>query len=192
MRRLCMFIATAIGALVFAGAAPASVFTSPGGTAYTGEIKAESEAGHFLLESEGAPKFFRIECQAAFAFSVEKHGSGITPGGALSSLLFNNCTNGDTVIVNKAGSLEAHAVGSGNGTLTASGAEITVHVLAQGIKCVYETINTHIGTLTGGTPATIDVLKATLNRTGGSAFCGTGGLLVAAFKVTTPATLLVS
>jgi hypothetical protein len=176
------------------GTASASVITSPAGTVYTGEIKGEVENGHAILHSENAPTAFTVECGGTVAGSVSQHGQSVTAGGAISSLAFSNCTNGATVVVNKAGSLEVHEKQGGgqfDGTATSSGAEITIHVPVLNIKCIYTTSNTDVGTLTGGTPATLDINSATIPRTGGSAFCGTGGFWTGNYVVTTPGTLLV-
>jgi hypothetical protein len=191
-KMLGLLAVAAAALMAFAGFASASVVTSPAGTTYTGELKAETENGHAILHSENAPTAFTVECGGTVTGKVEKHGSGVTPGGNISSLVFNNCTNGATVVVNKAGSLEAHALGSGNGTVTSTGAEITIHVPVLNIKCIYTTNSTDVGTLTGGTPATLDINSATIPRTGGSAFCGTGGFWTGNYKVTTPTSGFVS
>ena len=191
-KMLGLLALAAAALMAFAGVAHATVVTSPAGTTYTGEVKAELENGHGILHSENAPTAFTIECNAASAGKVEKHGSGVTAGGNLSSLTITNCTNGATIVVNKAGSVEVHSLGGGNGTLTSSGAEITIHVPILNIKCIYTTNNTDVGTMTGGTPATVDINSATIPRTGGSAFCGTGAFVTGSFKFTTPASGFVS
>ena len=191
-------LAVAAAALMaFAGVASATYLTSPSGVTYTSTIKAEVELGHAILHSENAPTAFTVECNiGAVEGTVSAHGlpESTTASGAISSLSFSGCTNGATVIVNKPGSLEVHTDTAGkvdgNGTLTSSGAEITIHVPVLNIKCIYTTNGTDVGTLTGskvtGATATLDINSATIPRTGGSAFCGTGGFWTGNYKVTTP------
>jgi hypothetical protein len=168
---------------------PGSVATSPAGTAYTSTIKAESE-GHVVLHSENAPTAFTVECNASLDAIIEQHGPSTTAGGKVSSLVFTTCTNGATVVVNKPGTQEVHSLENGNGTLTWSGAEITIHVPGLNVKCIYTTSGTDVGALTGskntGATATLDFNSSTIGRTGGSVFCGTGGFLTGNLKVTTP------
>jgi hypothetical protein len=87
-------------------------------------------------------------------------------------LLFNNCTNEWVIDVTANGSLEVHTTstaGHGTGTLTSTGAKVTA--TRAGLSCVYETNATPIGTVTGGTPATL-AISANIPRVGGSFLCG--------------------
>lgn len=173
----------------FVGTATASVVTSPAGTTYTGETHWES-VGKLVLHSENAPTAFTPECKVTMQINHNSHGSGVTAGGNVTHITWFNCTNGATVVVSKGGTLEAHALGGGNGTMTSSGNEMTIHVPVLNIKCIYTTNNTDIGTLTGsnttGGTATLDINSATLPRTGGSAFCGTGAFSTGFLKISKP------
>jgi len=128
--------------MAFAGSASATTLTSPSGTAFTGVI--EAEASFTTIHGP-----VDITCnRSSMAGWSQSHGSGVTAGGYLFSLTFSECNN--HVTVNSAGSLEIHGTSGGNGTVTSTGAEISVQVTSLGITCVYRTGFTDIGTLTGG------------------------------------------
>lgn len=191
-----LVVAAATLTVGLVGTASATRVTSPHNSLYTGKIKAVSHSGHVVLHSENAPTAFTVECATSLIeVSVQTHGEGVTASGPVLALSFENCTKGATVVVNKPGTFEIHSHFScaGCGTLTSSGAEMVVHVPILNIKCIYTTSGTEFGTLTGSTTtgghATIDTNSQTLARTGGSAFCGTGGFLTGSYTVTTPADL---
>ena len=175
--------------LTFAGSAAATQLTSPAGTAYTGSLHTESQ-------DEAVLHFFgsTFQCDGTVAGNVEQHGSGITVKGSITALTFSNCSAPIVTKTLKGGTVEIHPIaGTHIGTVTSTGYEI--ELTAFGIRCLYTTNNTHLGTLTGsdatGGTAVFDV-SATLPRTGGSAFCpGQGGLWTGNYKVLTPDSLLV-
>lgn len=176
--------------MAFAGTAAATTLTSPSGTVYTGEIKAETENGTTLRSSF----IGSIECErSTMRFKVENHGSGVTASGKLAEFTLTGCSSGSpTSPVAKPGSLEIHSTATtGNGTVTWSGAEIIWHNTLVG-SCTYATSNTDIGTLTGsnvtGSNATLDVNSVAL-RTSGSGFCGETVTWTASYKITSPSTL---
>lgn len=185
-------LVVAAGLLALSGTATASTVTSPSGTAYTGFVIGESEFD-VVLHSENAPTPFTAECSSSFTAAVQQHGSSVTAEGPNSSWSFSSCKNGVTVTVVFSGGLEFHSLGGGNATVTWRGAEFDVHV-PLGFKCRYSTafFGTDIGVLTGGTFATLDLNSATINRTGGSAFCGTGGFLTGSYRIVIPNTMFVS
>jgi hypothetical protein len=187
MLGLLAVAAAAFMALV--GTASATTLTSPTGTTFTGSIHAVSENGHVKLHSP----LSTIECNSTVQGEVKTHGSGVTASGPITSLLFTECTNENTVTVKKAGTLEVHWTSGYNGTLTSSGAEIEVYSHSFGGSCIYTTNATDIGTITGGTEATLDIDSAAIPRTGGSLgfFCGSSGEWTGNYKVTTPHTLYV-
>jgi hypothetical protein len=175
---------SAAALMAFAGVASATVVTAPAGSTYTGEIKAENEGGHVVLDNPIA----KIECTSNVAGTITQHGAGVTVKGNITSLSFTNCTNSWHVTVISAGTLEAHALGGGNATLTSSGA--TVEATRFGIACRYSTTNTDIGTLTGAATstshATLDI-SAAIPFHGGSGLCGGGATTwTGSYKVTTP------
>ncbi len=187
---LGLLAVAAAAMMAFAGTASATSVTSPSGTVYTSTIKASSENGHVKLVG---PLNINIQCASSVEGTVGTHGSGVTAAGNISALTFTNCTNGysATVINNNFGSLEIHATGSGNGTLTSKNTEVTV-TTPLGFNCIYKTAaaGTDIGTLTGssttGATATLDINAASIPRTGHSAFCGGSGEWNGNYVVTTP------
>jgi hypothetical protein len=183
---------TAAVLMAFATPVSATTLTAPAGTTYTGEIKAETENGHFIFHNA----YTTWECNSFISFKVEQHGAGVTVGGKISSLTFPTCT-GDTVAVNQAGVLEMHTGSNGHGIVTLSGSAWTIFNHAFGGTCIYTTSSTSIGTLT---PAPISTGHATLDisasipRTGGTlgVFCGNTGTWTGNYKFTTPTGMRIS
>jgi opacity protein-like surface antigen len=190
-------LAVAAAALMaFAASASATTLTSPPGTTYTGVIEAEAEdpdsEEHNGVTLDGVTD---INCtHSKVAGKVETHGSNVTASGLLSTLTFEECNAHVTVL--KKGELiihTDHVAGDGNGTLTSSGAEVTIQVTTPiKISCIYSTENTPIGTLTGHDDehATLDI-KATIKRTGHSFFCGAEAEWTGSYTVTNPENLTV-
>jgi hypothetical protein len=183
--KILSLLAIAAAALMaLAGSALATTITAGGSTySTTGEISATAE-GHVVLDNPIA----KIEC--ASGVETKKaltHGSGITASAGINILEFFNCTNSWHVTVISAGSLEIHSIGSGDGTLTSSGA--TVESTRFGITCRYSTNGTDIGTLTDGTHATLDI-SAAIPFHSGSGLCGSGATTwTGSYNVTTPTNL---
>jgi hypothetical protein len=176
-------LAVAAAALMaFAGVASATTVTSSAGT--TPAISASAE-GHVVLDNPIA----KIECASSVSGSVTAHGAGVTASGPISALSFTGCTNSWHVTVVSAGSLEIHSIGSGDGTLTSSGA--TVESTRFGITCRYATSSTDIGTVTDGTNATLDI-SAAIPFHGGSGLCGGGATTwTGSYKVNSPTNLVI-
>lgn len=189
MKHLKMLTFGAAIAVLLVVSAPASAtqLTSPSGAVYTGSVHAESGK----LTWSGS--FVTIECaKSTWSGNVVSHGSSITTGISLSSLSFTECNFAFTV--NKTGSFEIHtdsATSDGNGTLTSTGAEITSKTSVG--TCIFTTNATDLGTVKGGTPATVEIKGAKIPRTGGSAgfLCGSTATLNGTYTITTPSTLLV-
>ncbi|HWO83208.1 MAG TPA: hypothetical protein VNM38_05390 [Solirubrobacterales bacterium] len=178
-----------------AATASATVVLGPDWNPYTSTIEATNESGHAVLTSAGV----KVECSSSIVGKVETDGSGITAEGKLSSLTFKSCTNGNIVNVKKGGSLIFHTKGegTGNGTVTSTGAEIevTVKTIFGTLTCIYTTSSTDIGTLTGTdttlSNATLDI-SATVSRTGGSELCGSTATWTGSYLISTPWALTVN
>ncbi|MGN6256684.1 MAG: hypothetical protein ACTHN3_02895 [Solirubrobacterales bacterium] len=194
---LGLFALAAAALMAFAGSASATTLTAPEGTTYTSTIEATSE-GHVILENSSIG--LKVECNSTVEGKVESHGTTVTAVGNISTLDFTNCTNGYVVTVLKKGSLEVHTDGetvTGNGTLTGSGQEVTIHT-PLGFSCTYATSGTDLGTVTGYTNvsptsehATLDINSVTIPRTNDSALCGSGAFWKGSYKVNTPTKLWV-
>ena len=100
------------------------------------------------------------------------------------------CTSA-TVHVLETGSLSIAPSGGGNGLVKSTGHKVTVETF--GAHCIYATNNTALGTITGGSPATLDI-SVSIPRTGGKSgvFCGSSAPLTGSYEVTAPNPLFVS
>lgn len=196
IKMLGLAAVAAAALMAFVGASTASATTLTG-TGCVGELEGHCAIGtEIKAENEGKvildPPFGAIECSVSNVAgkTTTTGGASETVVGEIETLTFSSCNA--TVTVLKKGTLEIHSLGSSNGTLTSSGAEVTVQFL--GTHCVFSTNNTDLGTVTGSTTtggnATLDI-KATIPRTGGTsgAFCGSTAAWTGAYKVTSPATL---
>ena len=190
MLGLAAVAAAALMAFVGAGTASATELYDTSGTLGVGTtIHADLEEGTEAILEAG---FGNINCDASTVHgTISVAGSSttttsgpITKGG----LTFGNCT-GDTVTVLKEGSLEIHHIaGTTDGTLTSSGAEVTVvNHDTGGTHCIYKTDNTDIGRLTSGksTTATLHA-DAKLIRVPTSFLCASEATRKASYVVTTP------
>ncbi|MGN6663604.1 MAG: hypothetical protein ACTHK6_05290 [Solirubrobacterales bacterium] len=183
--------------MAFAGSASATTLTSPAGTTLPAGtvIKSQLKAGKKAV-LKGA--FGNVECEASTleGKTANTGSSTETVHGAVEGLTFTKCNC--EVVVLKKGELEIHtlnATADGNGTVTASGQEVTTKCNFFGIEyhCIWKTSGTDLGTLTGGTPAVIAAQEAVITREGGNSggACGSTGKWTAEYEVTSPSTLLV-
>jgi hypothetical protein len=177
LKMLGLALVAAASLMAFAGSASAAVLTSPAGTDYTGTL--ESTATESLLLKAG---FANITCTASTVSGAVKTNTTVAEG-AITTLSFSNCNA--TVDVLKNGSLK---VASG-GAVTGSGSEVTVSAL--GTSCVYGTgAGTSLGTLKGGTPASLTI-NASLPKISGGFACASPAGWSGKYTVTQPTTLLV-
>ncbi|HEY6730859.1 MAG TPA: hypothetical protein VI039_07535 [Solirubrobacterales bacterium] len=152
--------------LSLAGNASATSVVSP----VTG-IKGESEEAVTLYGSTN------VSCaSSSFSMNIENSGPGVTASGKLTSLAFSECSGGD-VTVQTRGSLEIHALGSGDGTVTWSNGRILVlHTTPFGInvECDYGSSGTHLGTIDTNVfgTATLDWNITALPVVEGNFLCG--------------------
>lgn len=173
-----------------------SVTTVTGGAAATPTIRAETTGGPVVLHTS---LFATLECNGTAEGNVEAHGQGEAVWGRIRSLTLTNCTSpGISVTVtspiNVAGSLSVTWTSGYNGILTSTGAQISMYSHTYGGTCVYTTNNTKIGTVTGGSPAILDIEAAAIPRTGGTlgSFCGPTGTWTGSYKVTSPGWLYIN
>jgi hypothetical protein len=170
--------------LVFVGSAAATTLTSPTGTTVTPTIKAESE-GHLSLHNS----IWTISCASAFEGNVASHGKEVPVSVSLTAFSITNCTDSWVFDVVAQGTMTIHWTSSYSGTVTSTG--MTLVGTRSGISCYYQTQNTHIGTITGGTPATLH-LEGLIPRHGGSSTCGGSTVaLTGSYKVASPTSLFV-
>lgn len=195
-RSLSLIVLVVAAMMAFAGSASATTLTSPSGTTYTGEIKAESEGSTTLKSSF----IGTVTCTSSKAVGkVESHGTGVTAAGNIAELTFTGCSGGEPTSPvgvaresGKRGALEVHGTSTtGNGTVTSTGAEVIIHKTLAG-TCIFVTFSTDLGTLTGsnvtGTNATLDISGVVI-RTNGSGFCGESATWTGSYKIWQPSTL---
>ncbi|HEX5984017.1 MAG TPA: hypothetical protein VFY69_07415, partial [Solirubrobacterales bacterium] len=150
--------------MAFAGSASAASLTSPMGTYYVGELRASANSA---IETDGPlikTAFGNTVCEElSFEGLVGEPGNPIIP---LTQFAIPNCSPPTTITVINPGTLELQSDPdnpNGNGLVTWSEAEITIltHRSFFGFPytehCIYYTDNTPFGTLTGGTPATLNI-----------------------------------
>ena len=119
--------------------------------------------------------------------SITSHGTSVTAEGPISSLTFTSCTSGWTVSVSAGGSLIAHVIGGGGGTLTTTGTTINAVNDSLGLTCRYLSNANDLGVMTGSAPGTATLhVDSTLARHGGSVFCGETVRWTGSYLVTTP------
>ena len=176
LKILGLLAVAAAALMAFGGTASATtVKTSTSGAAATPTIHAVNENGHVKLENP----ISKIECSSTVEGTVTSHGPEVTAIGHISVLNFTGCTNEwhvTTIELPEAnhptGTLEVHWTSGHNGILTSSGTR--VDATRFGVTCVYETVATKIGTVTGGNPATLDIeASIPINTKLSSFLCGT-------------------
>jgi len=181
MLGLLAVAATAI--MVFAASASADYLsTTTGGATAEPTIHAVNESTHVVLANSIA----NIECQSTTEGKPNSHGTGKPVSGPISTLTFTGCTNSWHVTVNAPGTLSVKANGVNHGgALTSNGANVTT--TRFGVTCNYETSNTAIGTVTGGSPATLHIEASIPIAAGSSFLCGSGNAKWEGAYVTTSA-----
>jgi hypothetical protein len=185
-KMLGLLAVAAAALMAFAGTASATL-TNPTGTVLNqgAKIHAVNHGGHVILDPASLPA---IECASTVEGEVSTAGG---TSGKVTSLTFGSpvgtCTDSWHVTTAAAGTLTVQGdgkAGTYNGTLFSSGATVTA--TRFGIECRYVTNNTHIGTVTGGNPATLKI-EALIPFHGGSSFCGEGATAwVGNYQTTAP------
>ncbi len=194
--------ASSASATVLCTTKPTAEGVCPAGGGYTGEIHAVAEEKPKLTTT-----FKTIECEkSTIKERSEKEGDAThTVGGLVEVLNFTGKCN-CTFVAIRQGEWELHAIaGSGNGTVTSSGVEITTQcsTIFGAVHCIYYTEHDDLGTLTssgttGGT-ATIDTTVETKRlfteeeeNEINTALCEEEAIWHVKYKVTTPDTLYVA
>jgi hypothetical protein len=191
---LAALVAAALVVLGGAGTASATVIcktnTNPCSEKYPAgtEIKASMTGSASMTTTEGTVldtcSGGELTGKTANSGSAAETVRGLVPA---TNLTWSNCTN--TVDTLAGGETETHAItGTVNGTYTASGFEVTVNTGLLG-SCVFTAgQGTHIGTVTGGLSATVDVIAVITRKTG---LCPSTAKWVTTYNVTSPTPLYV-
>ncbi|MDQ3725057.1 MAG: hypothetical protein M3335_04060 [Actinomycetota bacterium] len=116
-------------------------------------------------------------------------GAAETIKGVFVIISWSGCLKHTTTIA--VGDFELHQANSDNGTLTATGVQVTINGIF-GTSCVYgagEGLN--LGTVVGGSPATITI-NTIVPRISGGFLCPAEARWTASYEVTSPKPLYVS
>ncbi len=182
---ISLVVVAAAAMMAFAGSASATpLLTSPAGTEYTGTIHLTLKAGTSTRFEAGITNTCTTDTIHA---DITTNDTTIASGPITSWVMGSASTPcNHKLVVLKPGSF---SIGTGGGA-SISGNEWTTEEL--GISCVYGGgTGTKIGTLAGGTPATLSASTTELPKISGGIFCASKGTWTATYVVTTPATLLV-
>jgi hypothetical protein len=190
IKMLSLLAVAAAALMAFAGTASATTLDDSEGAMGVGDtIEASLEKGTSAALKAG---FATITCTES---GVNGHitnagGSGQAVSGTIDEegLTFNSCNA--TVTVLNEGSLSITHTSGSNGSLSSTGAEVTVAIGST--SCVYGTPTAKtIGPVTGGTPATLKA-EASLSRISGGFLCANPATWTANYIVTNPGTLTVT
>lgn len=187
-KRLNPLAVAAVATMASATAASADyVTTTTGGAAATPTLHLVGDNGHVTFSNPIA----NISCSSTIEGTVSSHGSGASASGSFSRVEFTGCTNswhvtGETVNGKAFGAFWIDSTSGHNGTLTSMWTRVRATRL--GVTCVYETFLTHLGTVTGGNPATL-IIEASIpiDPTESSGLCGTSNAKWQGSYVTTSA-----
>lgn len=146
-----------------------SITKTTGGAAATPNFHVVNEGGHIRMANPIA----NIDCSVTLQGTIESHGSGIAASGKISTLSITGCTNSWHVTSVTNGVLSVNYISGHKGSAVSS--ETKIDTTRLGVTCVYQTNNTPIGTVTGGSPATGQIAASIpINSGESSGLCGTG------------------
>jgi hypothetical protein len=189
MKHLKILGLAGVAAMAFmafaAGTASATKLYSGGTALGTGTTIHITSTGTSILESG---ETILDECKhTTIHITIGNSGSAAgTVSGPVGSWTSSECTKPTKTIKN--GELEIHHIaGTTNGTLTVKGTEVTVEAF-EGVSCVYT--GEDVGTLVGGSPATITA-NAVIKKTSGGFLCPSAPRSTVSYKLTTPNPLTV-
>jgi hypothetical protein len=171
---LAVIAAVALTALLGVGTASATTLCEEGTiTTCTKHVNSGSTLKFSAEESVKLLGPFNLLIDTCTVSTVEgpTTSTGNDTGGAVTGnvnvLTFETCTR--TTTVGAKGTLSVtNIAGTDNGTVTSSGATVTIHNIPGFGTCSYVTTNTDIGTLTGSTTTpTFDISATIPSETGG-------------------------
>ncbi|HEU4739313.1 MAG TPA: hypothetical protein VFS54_09580 [Solirubrobacterales bacterium] len=180
VRTLGLLVVAAAAMLSFAANASADTWTTTTskGTVETPTVHWVNEGGHVTLQNPIAT----ISCSLTKVETVTTHEKGKPVLAHLNELTTTGCTNSWHITTVTGGTTSAEA---SNGELKSSGARVEMTRL--GVKCFYETAGggTKIGTVTGGSPATLHIEASLPIGSGSSGLCGTSNVKMEGSLVST-------
>ena len=187
MLGLAAVAAAALMALVGVGTASATTLTG-----VEGKVLAKGSTIHAnFVSTKTQPKatltteFKNIECEESTVSGVTTNETGETVNGEVKSLTFSKCNC--EVKVLKTGTLSINA----SSVLKSSGAEVTAtcSTIFGSVHCIYATSNTELGSLKGGTTATLEISSKDIPRLSTNGLCDPTANWDANYSVDNPDTL---
>ncbi|HEU4738266.1 MAG TPA: hypothetical protein VFS54_04185 [Solirubrobacterales bacterium] len=161
---LLAFVAAVTMALAASASADRVTTTTSGGTTdETPTIHMVNESTHVSIVNTAV----NISCTATLEGTVTSHEAGKPASVHVTVLPINGCTNSWHVTTISGGSISFE---SSNGEVISSG--LRIQVTRLGTTCVFETTATKIGTITGGSPATLHIEAALALAKESSPLCG--------------------
>jgi hypothetical protein len=145
-----------------------------------------------ILETE----YLRMECPESTiqGKTSSEGGEGQAVSLPIESMTFLQCPHCEFTFL-KAGAVTISWIsGTHDGTVTSNGTEITTSCFFPGIgkdHCIYRTENTDLGTIVGGSPATLEV-KAFTPTVPTGLFCSEGLTWEGTYTVTGPSPLYIA
>ncbi|HET7454552.1 MAG TPA: hypothetical protein VFJ76_03435 [Solirubrobacterales bacterium] len=191
LKILGLALVAAAALMAFVGAGTASATKLCKDSACTEDYGAGTEiksslSGSAILETVGGVTL--DTCSGGEVNGTTSATEGTPLSGNISALTWEGCTRTTDTTVK--GSLSIEKTSGGNGSVTGSGSSVTVNGIF-GTSCVYGTgTNTPLGTLVGGSPATISI-SALVPRTVANALCPAETRWTASYTVTSPSSLFV-
>jgi len=183
---LAAVAAMALMAFVGAGTASATTLIGVGGSVLkAGTTIHAVNVGTVTFTTEVK----NVECTGSTIQGTTSNETGTTVNITVSTLTFTGCNC--EVKVLKTGTLSIERIGTtSNGTVKSNGAEITesCSTIFGTVHCIVATSGTDLGTLTGGTTATIDISSAQIPYLTTSSLCS-AGRWDATYKIDNPDTL---
>jgi hypothetical protein len=191
IKMLGLAVVAAAAVMAFLGASTASATTVCKTTTTPCGSQASEIAGELVGSAtlENGNEVLDTCTGSKIKGKVSSQGAGIPASGKISSLTWESCTNPTSTLT--LGELAVHHItGTENGTLTASGTEVTVQGIF-GVSCTYGAgSGITLGTVKGGSPASITI-STKVKKTAGSFVCPSEPTWTAEYKVTSPSPLYI-
>lgn len=186
MKMLGLLAVATVSLMAFAGTASATLTESAGDITDVNEPIHASSSGAIAFDGS-----VTISCQKSTVGGEISSAGGTS--GPINTMSFTECGS-TTIEVKNGGSFSIESIGGGKGTLKWTGTELTIltHSFFLGTwHCMYSTNNTHVGTVTGGSPATHSIGSAPLPITLTDSLCGEDMELTGSYTFTQPIPLLI-
>lgn len=174
--------------------------TCPAGFAYEAGSKLHavvvSQEEPVILRSEILEQELNLECpESTIQGKTSNEGEkGQAVSMTVEALTFLKCPNCEITMLKNGTVTVTWNSGTHNGTVTSSGTEMTTRCFYVGLgflHCIYRTESTPLGTIVGGSPATLEV-KASIPKVATDFFCSEELTWEGTYSLTEPSALYVA